>query len=201
MGRPKAFDEETVLDIVVEQFWTSGYKALSVRDLEASTGVLKGSLYAAFGNKRALLLAALARYSDESLRDMRKILARGATPRAAIERYLRRRLRDCTGARRERGCLLANTAAEVAPHDPEVRALVGRSFAAIADELEVVVRAAQAQGEIGAHHDPRALAEHLVVLVQGMSVVGKTEPEASLVRSAMRIALAMLDEHPPEEKS
>ncbi len=47
----------------------------------------------------------------------------------------------------------------------------------------------------------RALAEHLVVLVQGMSVVGKTEPEASLVRSAMRIALAMLDEHPPEEKS
>ncbi|QRK07464.1 TetR/AcrR family transcriptional regulator [Archangium violaceum] len=199
MGRPKTFEEDEVLERAMKQFWETGYHALSVRDLEEGTGLLRGSLYAAFGDKRALFLAALERYADLSARDLEELLAEGPTPRAGIERYLRKRMKDCTGASHHRGCLLANTAAEVAPQDPEVRALVGRRYAKMAAILEATVRAAQEHGEIDPARDAKALAQHLIVLVQGMSVVGKTEPEAGLVRSAMRMALAMLDSKDPED--
>jgi TetR/AcrR family transcriptional repressor of nem operon len=200
MGRPKGFDEDEVLQRAMQQFWETGYHALSVKGLEEGTGLLRGSLYAAFGDKRALFLAALERYADLSVKEIEALLAEGPTPRAGIERYLRKTVKNCTGPGRHRGCLLANTAAEVAPSDPEVRALVGRRFAKMADTLEVAVKAAQQLGEIDPARDARALAQHLIVLVQGMSVVGKTEPEAALVRSAMRMGLALLDSKDRDEE-
>ncbi|MCP3102515.1 TetR/AcrR family transcriptional regulator [Myxococcus sp. K15C18031901] len=193
MGRPKSFDEDAVLDRAIEQFWATGYHAVSVRDLEASTGVLKGSLYAAFGDKRALFIAALLRYASQSADQIRELLAHGETPRDGLEHYLRVRGRDCTGPHRTRGCLLANTAAEVAPHDAEIRAVVGQSFEKLADALVPAIRAAQAQRLINRRHEAKELAAHLVVLVQGMSVVGKTEPDSSLIRSSLRFALTLLN--------
>ncbi|QSQ11879.1 TetR/AcrR family transcriptional regulator [Myxococcus landrumensis] len=198
MGRPKTFDEDAVLDRAIDQFWTTGYHAVSVRDLETSTGVLKGSLYATFGDKRALFLASLRRYADQSVVDIHALLAKGATPRAGLEHYLRVRGKECIGPTRTRGCFLANTAAEVAPHDPEVRAVVGQSFAKLADALEPTLREAQKQGLVSRRHDAHALAAHLVVLVQGMSIVGKTEPDSSLIRSSLRFALSLLEPDPPE---
>ncbi|MCE9668530.1 TetR/AcrR family transcriptional regulator [Myxococcus stipitatus] len=193
MGRPKSFDEDAVLDRAIEQFWTTGYNALSVRDLESGTGVLKGSLYAAFGDKRALFLAALRRYADQSADQIRELLAQGQTPRDGLEHYLRVRGKECTGPTRTRGCLLANTAAEVAPHDAEVRAVVGQAFDKLADALVPAIRAAQAQRLISRRHDAKELAAHLIVLVQGMTVVGKTEPDSALIRSTLRFALTLLD--------
>jgi len=199
MGRPKTFDEDAVLDRAIEQFWTTGYHAVSVRDLETGTGVLKGSLYAAFGDKRALFLASLRRYADQSAVQIRELLSHGANPRAGLEHYLRVRGKGCTGPGRTRGCLLANTAAEVAPHDPEVRAVVGQSFAKLAAALEPAILEAQEQGLLSRRHDAHELAAHLVVLVQGMSVVGKTEPDSALVRSSLRFALSLLENDSPEK--
>ncbi|GEN13363.1 transcriptional regulator, TetR family [Myxococcus fulvus] len=199
MGRPKTFDEDAVLDRAIELFWTTGYHAVSVRDLEEGTGVLKGSLYAAFGDKRALFLATLRRYADNSAREIRELLTHGKDARAGLEHYLRVRGKDCTGPSRGRGCLLANTAAEVAPHDPEVRAVVGQSFEKLAAALAPALRESQEQGLISRRHDARELAAHLVVLVQGMSVVGKTEPDSALIRSSLRFALSLLEPDTPEK--
>ncbi|MCP3138062.1 TetR/AcrR family transcriptional regulator [Pyxidicoccus xibeiensis] len=199
MGRPKTFEEDEVLQRAMMQFWETGYSALSVKDLEQGTGLLRGSLYAAFGDKRALFLAALERYADLSAEELETLLASGPTPRAGIERYLRNMLKNCTGELRHRGCLLANTAAEVAPRDPEVRALVGRRYSKMAAILETAIKASQDAGEIDPARNARALAQHLIVLVQGMSLVGKTEPEAPLVRSALRMALTLLDSKEQED--
>ena len=62
MARPREFDEQAVLDLTTQRFWSKGYEATSMRDLADSTGVTTASLYNAFGDKRALYRLVLDRY-------------------------------------------------------------------------------------------------------------------------------------------
>jgi len=58
MGRPREFDPDTALAAIMEVFWAKGFEGASMRDLVVATGLKKGSLYAAFGDKRAMFIAA-----------------------------------------------------------------------------------------------------------------------------------------------
>ena len=62
MARPREFDEERVKEALMKIFWQKGYEATSMQDLVDATGLLKGSLYGAFGDKQALYMIALAHY-------------------------------------------------------------------------------------------------------------------------------------------
>ena len=56
VGRPREFDEATVLVAAMEAFWRHGYEATSLADLCRYTGLNKGSLYQAFGDKHQLFM-------------------------------------------------------------------------------------------------------------------------------------------------
>ncbi|MEH3075969.1 MAG: TetR family transcriptional regulator [Quadrisphaera sp.] len=64
MARPRSFDEAVVVDAATRCFTDLGYAATSVDDLVSATGLHRGSLYGAFGSKRGLFLAALARHTS-----------------------------------------------------------------------------------------------------------------------------------------
>ena len=68
MGRPREFAEATVLDVAMDLFGQQGYKATSVTDLCAATGLHKASLYQAFGNKHQLFLRSLQHYTKQSFK-------------------------------------------------------------------------------------------------------------------------------------
>ncbi len=57
MARPRAFDEATVLAQARALFAQQGYIGTSIDDLVKATGLLRGSLYKAFGSKRNLFEA------------------------------------------------------------------------------------------------------------------------------------------------
>jgi TetR/AcrR family transcriptional repressor of nem operon len=59
MGRPREFDEERVLAQARALFATQGYNGTSIDELVKSTGLLRGSLYKAFGSKRNLFALVL----------------------------------------------------------------------------------------------------------------------------------------------
>ena len=62
MPRPRKFDESDVVAAARDEFWLRGYAATSVDDLTSVTGLGKGSLYGAFGDKHGLFLRALDDY-------------------------------------------------------------------------------------------------------------------------------------------
>lgn len=65
MGRPREFDENSVLSQARAIFAAQGYNGTSIDDLVKSTGLLRGSLYKAFGSKRNLF----ALVFDGAMRD------------------------------------------------------------------------------------------------------------------------------------
>lgn len=195
MTRPREFNEDAVLDAATRRFWAHGYGATSMREIGAATGLGQASLYNAFGDKHALFMRCLDRYLDASMRARIARLEATQRPRAAIESFLSEIVARSLAADR-RGCLLVNSALEVAPHD----AKIGATIAARLDELEAFflrcVRAGQADGSINADRKPRDLARLLLATVMGLRVLARARPDARTLRGVARAALVLLDPPP-----
>src|SRR5215470_7162266 len=84
MARPRSFDPDDALARAMEAFWAKGYEGTSLADLVAATGLNKGSLYAAFGDKRRLYLAAIERYERVAIDATIARLRDAVDPAAAI---------------------------------------------------------------------------------------------------------------------
>ena len=141
-GRPRGFDPEAALKAASECFRAFGYAATSLDDLAAATGLARPSLYAAFGDKKALYLAALAR-THRRLEATFDALEAAALPRnlllptifaSTIDLYL-------TGEIGPGGCIAVNTASTESVADPEIRAAL-LAFLAMEDARMARVLAA-----------------------------------------------------------
>src|SRR5262245_37830311 len=63
-GRPRAYDADAALTQAMTAFWQLGYSATSLEQLSDATDMNRPSLYAAFGDKRALYLQTLDSYTE-----------------------------------------------------------------------------------------------------------------------------------------
>ncbi|NEY34856.1 TetR family transcriptional regulator [Streptomyces sp. PRKS01-65] len=194
MARTKEFDPDAALQSALELFWRRGYEATSMSDLVAHLGIGRASLYATFGNKRELYLKALERYQAARLPEMVRELSRPGPVLPGVRALVRRYADEAAADEPRRlGCLVTNTAAELAPHDPAAARQVERNWDHLESVLHSALVRARAQGELPAGRDPLALARMLLVLLQGLRVVGKASADPARVRDAAEQALALLD--------
>ncbi|HTI74992.1 MAG TPA: helix-turn-helix domain-containing protein, partial [Mycobacterium sp.] len=75
-GRPRAYDPDAAMLQARDTFWRAGYAATSLDDLSAGMRMNRPSIYAAFGDKRALYLRAVTAYADTSRSWLATALAR-----------------------------------------------------------------------------------------------------------------------------
>ena len=169
MGRPRTFDKAEALTQLRDEFWKRGYAATSLDDLMKATGLGKGSLYLAFGDKHQLFLEVLDGYIERGLAGVRKALA-GDAP--AIER-LRAFFRSGPKAG-GRGCLLMKSTTELASSDPEVEERARRNYRAMEAAFAEVVREAIAEGDLSKEADAERLARLLIAVAQGMLFLART---------------------------
>ncbi|MFI6516131.1 TetR/AcrR family transcriptional regulator [Spirillospora sp. NPDC050679] len=193
MARTKEFDPDAALQRALELFWERGYEATSMADLVERLGVARASIYATFGGKHELYLKALERYGqlmDPQITD-RLSVPGPVLPavRALVARYAEESAEDAG----RRGCMVVNTAVELAARDPEAARMVEMSWTALETALVSALLRAQAQGELAADKDPRAIARFLLVLFQGMRVLGRAPAAPARLRDAAEQALALLD--------
>jgi TetR/AcrR family transcriptional repressor of nem operon len=192
MGRPREFDEDQVLTAALETFLEHGFEATSVQDLTVRTGLQKGSLYGAFGDKRQLFLTALKRYQDRSLGEMRAALESGTSPLETLTGFFRGVVkRSCD--REARGCLCVNTTVELAPHDEEVARSLARHRERVEGLFTDLVVRGQEAGEFARPLDPRAAGRYLSTLVTGLAVLARSGPGRSRLEDVVRVGLSALE--------
>ncbi|HJP77527.1 MAG TPA: TetR/AcrR family transcriptional regulator [Pseudonocardiaceae bacterium] len=189
-GRPRTFTEDSVVDIATDLFWQHGYGATSMNRLGKSAGVLPGSLHAAFGDKHALFVRALERYVQgqrdfgAALQDGRPVLPR---LREAFDG-----IASAAGTAHPHGCMLGNTATELAHDDPAIAATVRNAFTELETSIATALARAQRDGEVAPAIDPTASARMLVALMQGLHLLARVETDPQRLREAAEAALAPL---------
>ena len=158
-GRPRAYDPQAALRQVTDTFWKTGYSATSLDDISAATGMNRPSLYAAFGDKHALYLEALAGYWRISLAATREALADDRPLDEALMRAYEAALSIYfSGDGDPRGCFVMGTAVTEAVEDPEIRESLAVGLRTIDADFEVRFRTAHERGELKDDADPAALA-------------------------------------------
>ena len=174
-------------------FWTHGYHATSLTDLLDGTGLSRGSLYKAFGDKKSLFLRALDRYAAAGLQELGDTLSIPGSVRDAIRNAFAIYVPLSAGSKGRRGCMVMATAAEMLPHDPEVGARVQEVFSRIQDLLVDAVRRGQAAGEIPVNRDARELARFMVCQIEGMRLMGKVGANRKDMAAVVEVAMRCLD--------
>ncbi len=204
MTRLQGSEEERVVRAALEAFWQRGYDGASYAALMEATGLGKTSLYAAFGDKRALYLKALEHYVTREVAEAAALLlgcggaGRPPPSRRRPARQIMRALHDIAIFPLEssndtlsdrRGCFLCNAAVEQAPDDPEVAQLVTKGMSSMRSALEETVT--QALGErtagIESSEEPEgeAAASRIDVFDWAKSLKSKPVEEASFGTLAM----------------
>ncbi len=132
-GRPRSFDPDEALGRATERFRTHGFAGTSLDDLSVATGLARPSLAAAFGDKRALYVAAIERLTARVERQLLRLGEAKLPLRDLVERILIGSIDlYLTGSDGPEGCLIINTAATQAASDPQVREKV-TAFLAVED--------------------------------------------------------------------
>lgn len=139
MGRPREFDADAALKKIMDVFWAKGFEGTSLSDLVTATGLKKGSLYAAFGDKRTMYLKALALYDRTAIDGAVQLLTGAGSPEHRIGKFLQSAI-DAVALRKDRrGCFLCNASVDQAVLDPEteqaVKAGLGRLGRALEEAL------------------------------------------------------------------
>lgn len=192
MPRVKEFDPDAALAAAMDLFWARGYEATSTADLVEHLGIGRASLYATFGSKHELYLRALDRYGQ--LRDpvLMEITSRPGPALPAVREVVEKFVREAAGDQRERGCMVVNAATERAPHDPAVARQVEASWQTLELALTSALLRAKAQGELREDADAARIARLLLVVLQGLRVVGKGGWDERKIRDAAAGALALI---------
>lgn len=179
MARPREFDEDKVVDALMGVFWTKGYESAALSDIMEATGLGKGSLYAAFGDKRAMYLKALteyeARYVDELV---------GAMAEMPADEAIATLLGLATKAAEEqdfRGCFLCNASLEILAFDTATR----DALSAANQKLTLAIRKAwlDLRG-LSRSDDADTAANQILAFYFGLRILAKSGVSADQVQAA-----------------
>ncbi|MEO1230232.1 MAG: TetR/AcrR family transcriptional regulator [Myxococcota bacterium] len=192
MARPRSFDEAVVLDKAMRQFWSKGFEATSLADLVAVTGLAKGSLYQAFGDKRQLYLRTLRNYLDEGRVNMAQNLGSASSGHRGIADWLAR-MGERASARPRTGCFGVNAAVELGAHDVEVRGIMADHDRHRKVILAEALSRGVAEGDFRADLDPEAGAGFLILFSHGIMSMGRASLEKKEVEALIEITLRALE--------
>jgi len=194
MARPRSFDERRVLELARDRFWATGYAGTRMDDIAEATGLGKGSLYGAFGDKSALFHRVFDQWGTAIVEQAALRLTGGSDEGAftRLSAYVRFVAANTASDTDRRGCLLAKGTAELAQHDPVVAGRSAEIMSALLALLQMEVRACQRHGDIDDAADPTQLAALLLAVVRGMEAVGKAGVDPQTLTGIADTALAAL---------
>jgi TetR/AcrR family transcriptional repressor of nem operon len=192
MAREREFDPTQALDQVVAMFWERGYSETSMEDLVDTTGVSRYGIYGTFGNKRELFIAALRRYAHVMAVDTTPGLFLPDAGLREIKGFFSAMLKRASGPESQRGCMICNTAIEIAPHDENIAAAVRALFDELTSVFTTALTNAQAAREINESLNPKATAELLVGLLQGAAVFARTGTSKARLQRYVDMAMTIL---------
>ncbi len=195
MPRHKEFDPDICLNKVMHLFWQKGYLDTSMADLVEHSGVQRYGLYETFGGKQELFQLALERYQDTVV-SMRLTMLEKRQPEPSLrelKQFFEQFIQLLDDSSSSFGCLMCNTAIEIASHDAVVAFKVQQYFDRFRQGFARALSRAKQNGEITNSANIQQLAEFLVGSVLGLTVYARSPAPKEDVQSYVQGIIAILD--------
>lgn len=195
MARPKEFDTEEALEKAIDLFWAKGFSACSMQDVVEGLGLSRSSIYETFGDKRQLFLASLKKYQQEGAEVMRHQLGTTTdiqqTFKDMFYAFLPTGLNDYS----KKSCFMVNVGIELAPHDPEIAALVQANTMEMEEILSAAIQKGQDAGQISRNLDAIALGRFIFSTLSGLYVsTASGTTDRTKLEDIIKVALSVLIE-------
>jgi len=187
-GRPLSFDRDAALEKAMLAFWQYGYETTSISDLTRTMGISAPSLYAAFRDKKHLFLEAVRLYAGDTQEVRAAIDAAPSAYEAALS-VLANSVDTFTGADTPPGCLLASSTASGSAASADVRAAVAQYRGQLRDALQARVERDISDGPLPRDTDAAALANMVVALIQGLSVMARDGADRASLTCVVNAAM------------
>jgi AcrR family transcriptional regulator len=168
-GRPPAFDREAVVAAAIIAFWTKGFEATTLTDLEAATGVDRSSIYNSFGGKEGLYLSATAAYVDSAEDVLFEPLYKGTAGIADIVEFLDRLAKNLGAGSNPDGCLIVNDMAATVD-----RRATDRYLTRLEDGLRAALERASQAGETDPNMNARRC-QILTAAILGINITHRND--------------------------
>ncbi len=189
----KQYDETDVLDRAMVVFWANGYEATSISDLVDATGINRGSIYAAFEDKRTLFVRALEHYDRQHRLAFLSNIENNNGPKSAIIAIFDAVITSALEGAKPSGCLLVNTALELSEHDPEIARIVRDSLTELEQFFARMVARGQAEGQLPDSLNSQQAGAGLLALFLGLRVLSRSRPEPHLLAAIAEQARLQLE--------
>ncbi|MDN3029327.1 TetR/AcrR family transcriptional regulator [Streptomyces sp. S.PB5] len=186
----KHFDPDATLETVVRLFWRQGVASTGIQDVVTATGLNRSSLYATFGGKQELYLAALRRYLERRSQPMFRRLAEDERGLPAVSEFFGDLIEArCSGDYARWGCMVSNAHAGAENSEPEVRAVLDQHHQELRDALYAALVSAERQGQLAPGADPGASADLLALLAYGVNLRSRAGADAATLTTTVTAAL------------
>lgn len=173
MGRPKEFKVEEALARAMEAFREQGYDSTTFEHLIQCTGIQKASLYATFGDKRALFMHALRMYHEDLSAKVRELLARPGPVSGKLRAFLAEpSTLDSEG--KLVCCLWVKTQLEISTRDPEIAKFQREFYDSLHEQFAAALEQGVRQGEFRSDLNTNSAAHLLLSTVAGLYVVTRS---------------------------
>ncbi|MET9146210.1 TetR/AcrR family transcriptional regulator [Streptomyces sp. NPDC004042] len=188
MAGKKQFDMATALDAAMIQFWRAGYADTSVGDLSRATGLNRSSIYSSLGDKDALFIRCLERYSTRYGDKYDVALSCAADrPLEAVRAFFDVTLARIADPGLPDGCLAAQTVMATPALSASVAARAREAIGLQHTRLRAALKA-------GRLHDEAAesYATHLAAVNQSLAVMSRAGASAEQLRAVVDVTLDAL---------
>ncbi|AMR34275.1 TetR family transcriptional regulator [Mucilaginibacter sp. PAMC 26640] len=193
MARTKDFDEDEVLKKAIALFWRKGYSATSMQDLVDGLGISRSSLYDTYGDKHTLYLRALESYQAAGSGQMCNIISNATSAKDSIRKLLGLVIGQLEADAERKGCFMVNAEVETAPHDEQVNSMICRNDEQVENAFYAAITKGQANGEIPANKDARALARFTFNTVKGIRVSAKSTNDKAFFDDIINVSMSVFD--------
>jgi TetR/AcrR family transcriptional repressor of nem operon len=164
----RQFDEDALLEVALKTFWQNGFGATSMIDVAEATGVQRGSLYNAYGDKERLFLLAYERYATRFLDSARETLS-SPDPAEALTALLKGLIASQSEGAPSRGCLTTKTVIEL----PLAGAAIEARVKQLLDDYKALIKDALSTPAARRllHCEPDIAADLVVSFTRGLAVM------------------------------
>lgn len=200
----KTSSRTRIVDTAAQLFYSHGFESVGLKKICQQAEVSKSSFYHFFGSKDDVAVAVLQAHWQQGKLQIESLLSSDITAVKKIyvifDWMFGMADATCSSQGEVYGCPFGNLASELSNSNSAVREQMQSIFSYMTNNFIGLIEQAKAAGELDSDLDSQDTANSLVVIMQGMAVVGKVynDPDRMRQNGVATLRLILRDTVPEE---